>query len=147
MLYLRSILLCLLPLIAFNGQAQTSNFTLADWQTTQPSLKPIYVKAIMEQAGIHKVSFRQSAEFYSAELDKFSAFAQKNNYSPYLKTSVAQNLATLAVIHCDWNNGVAQWEFAQKYLGPIQIELLNTHYPDAIKKLQRNCDSTNDKKE
>ena len=101
----------------------------------------MYVKAIMEQAGVHKVSFQKTADFYIAELDKFAAFAQAKNYSPYLKTSVAQNLATIAVIHCDWNNGVAPWEFAQKYLGDKQLELLNPLYGDAITKLKNNCDN------
>ncbi|WP_039918083.1 hypothetical protein [Cellvibrio mixtus] len=130
-------LCCLLfPLNAF---AQGNAFNLEDWPKTRPDLKPMYVKAIMEQAGVHKVSFKLPAEFYIAELDKFSTFAAENNYRPYLKTSVAQNLATLAVIHCDWNNGVPPWEFAQKYLGDKQIELLKTPYATAIARLQNNC--------
>lgn len=135
-----SILCLLLPLLAINTYAQTGNFNLEDWPQTQTALKPIYVKAIMEQAGVHQVSFNKSAEFYTAELDKFAAFAQAKNYRPYLKTSVAQNLATIAVINCDWNNGVPPWEFAQKYLGEIQLELLKSIYGDAITKLQNNCD-------
>lgn len=135
-----SILCLLLPLFAINTYAQTGNFNLEDWPQTQTALKPIYVKAIMEQAGVHQVSFNKSAEFYTAELDKFAAFAQAKNYRPYLKTSVAQNLATIAVIHCDWNNGVPPREFAQKYLGEIQLELLKSIYGDAITKLQNNCD-------
>jgi hypothetical protein len=142
MLFMRHTLsiLCLLSLLfAINTCAQTGNFNLEDWPQTQAALKPIYVKAIMEQAGVHRVSFTKSAEFYSAELDKFAAFAQEKNYRPYLKTSVAQNLATIAVIHCDWNNGVPPWEFAQKYLGDKQLELLQPVYGDAITKLQNNC--------
>jgi hypothetical protein len=135
-----SILCLLLLLFAINTYAQTGNFNLEDWPQTQTTLKPIYVKAIMEQAGVHQVSFNKSAEFYTAELDKFAAFAQAKNYRPYLKTSVAQNLATIAVINCDWNNGVPPWEFAQKYLGEIQLELLKSIYGDAITKLQNNCD-------
>jgi hypothetical protein len=135
-----SIICLLLPLFAINTYAQTGNFNLEDWPQTQTALKPIYVKAIMEQAGVHQVSFNKSAEFYTAELDKFAAFAQAKNYRPYLKTSVAQNLATIAVIHCDWNNGVPPREFAQKYLGEIQLELLKSIYGDAITKLQNNCD-------
>jgi hypothetical protein len=100
-----SILCLLLLLFAINTYAQTGNFNLEDWPQTQTTLKPIYVKAIMEQASVHQVSFNKSAEFYTAELDKFAAFAQAKNYRPYLKTSVAQNLATIAVINCDWNNG------------------------------------------
>lgn len=129
----------LLSLLAINASAQTGNFNLENWPQTQAALKPMYVKAIMEQAGVHKVSFTKPAEFYTAELDKFAAFAQEKNYRPYLKTSVAQNLATLAVIHCDWNNGVPPWEFAQKYLGAKQLELLQPLYGDAIAKLQNNC--------
>lgn len=142
MLFMRHTLsiLCLLSLlIAINTYAQTGNFNLEDWPQTQAALKPIYVKAIMEQAGVHHVSFIKPAEFYTEELDKFAAFAQEKNYRPYLKTSVAQNLATLAVIHCDWNNGVPPWEFAQKYLGDKQLELLQPVYGDAITKLQNNC--------
>lgn len=135
-----SILCLLLPLLAIDTNAQTGNFNLENWPQTQTALKPIYVKAIMEQAGVHQVSFNKSAEFYTAELDKFAAFAQAKNYRPYLKTSVAQNLATIAVINCDWNNGVPPWEFAQKYLGEIQLELLKSIYGDAITKLQNNCD-------
>lgn len=138
----RSILCLLLSLLAINTSAQTGNFNLEDWRQTQAALKPVYVKAIMEQAGIHQVSFTKSAEFYAAELDKFATFAQEKNYRPYLKTSVAQNLATIAVIHCDWNNGVPPWEFAQKYLGDKQLELLQPLYGDAITKLQNNCGHT-----
>lgn len=142
MLFMRqtlSILCLLLSLLAMNTYAQTGNFNLEDWPQTQAVLKPMYVKAIMEQAGVHQVSFTQPAEFYIAELNKFAAFAQEKNYRPYLKTSVAQNLATIAVIHCDWNNGVPPWEFAQKYLGDKQLELLQPLYGDAITKLQNNC--------
>jgi len=135
--------LYLLPaLFAVNSYAQTSNFNLEDWPQTQVALKPMYVKAIMEQAGVHQVSFNKTAEFYTAELDKFAAFAQEKNYRPYLKTSVAQNVATIAVINCDWNNGVPPWEFAQKYLGDKQLELLQPLYGDAITKLKNNCDQT-----
>jgi hypothetical protein len=142
MLFMRQTLLILsllLPLFTINSYAQTGNFNLEDWPQTQTSLKPIYVKAIMEQAGVHSVSFNKSAEFYTAELDKFATFAQEKNYRPYLKTSVAQNLATIAVVNCDWNNGVPPWEFAQKYLGEKQLELLQPLYSDAITKLENNC--------
>ncbi len=104
----------------------------------------MYVKAIMEQAGVHRVSFTKSADFYVAELDKFAAFAQAKNYRPYLKTAVAQNLATIAVINCDWNNGVPPWEFAQNYLGATQLELLQPIYSEAITKLKNNCDQAID---
>lgn len=134
-----SILTLLLPLLVINVHAQTGNFNLEDWPQTQAALKPMYVKAIMEQAGVHQVSFTKSAEFYTAELDKFAAFTQEKNYRPYLKTSVAQNLATIAVVNCDWNNGVPPWEFAQKYLGDKQLELLQPLYSDAITKLKNNC--------
>lgn len=145
MLFMRQTLpsLCLLlTLLAVNTYAQTGNFNLEDWPQTQAALKPIYVKAIMEQAGVHQVSFNKTAEFYTAEMDKFAAFAQEKNYRPYLKTSVAQNLATIAVVNCDWNNGVPHWEFAQKYLGEKQLELLQPLYGDAITKLKSNCDQT-----
>lgn len=143
MLLMRHTLLFIVSLISFialPGYAQTGDFTLEKWPQTQAALKPMYVKAIMEQAGIHKVTFNKNAEFYVAELDKFSAFAQAKNYRPYLKTSVAQNLATIAIVNCDWNNGVPHWEFAQKYLGDNQLELLKPLYGDAITKLQNNCD-------
>jgi hypothetical protein len=143
MLFMRhalSILCLLLPLFVMNTYAQTGNFNLEDWPQTQAALKPMYVKAIMEQAGVHQVSFNKNAEFYTAELDKFAVFAQEKNYRPYLKTSVAQNLATIAVVSCDWNNGVPPWEFAQKYLGDKQLELLQPLYSDAITKLKNNCD-------
>lgn len=120
-------------------QAQAGAFNLEDWPGTQASLKPLYVKAIMEQASVHKVSFTLAADFYSAELDRLATFATNNNYRPYLTTSVAQNLATIAVIHCDWHNGVPPLEFAQKYLGARQIEQLQPIYAKAIAKLQNNC--------
>lgn len=145
MLFMRHTLLTialLLPLLAINSYAQTQHFNLEDWPQTNRSLKPMYVKAIMEQAGVHQVSFNKKAEFYVAELDKFAAFAQEKNYRHYLKTSVAQNLATIAVINCDWSNGVPPWEFAQKYLGAEQIELLQPLYSDAITTLKSNCDKT-----
>ena len=138
----RSLLKLLLPfcfLIPLKVLAQGSAFNLENWPETPANLKPMYVKAIMEQAGVHKVSFKLSADFYITELDRFATIAAENNYRPYLKTSVAQNLATLAIIHCDWNNGVPPREFAQKYLGDKQVELLKTLYPDAIGKLQNNC--------
>lgn len=145
MLFMRqtlSIITLLLPLLAINSYAQTQHFNLEDWPQTNASLKPMYVKAIMEQAGVHQVSFNKNAEFYVAELDKFAAFAQEKNYRRYLKTSVAQNLATIAVVNCDWSNGVPPWEFAQKYLGEEQVELLQPLYGDAITKLKSNCDQT-----
>lgn len=128
--------------ISFSGGvlAQTNAFTLADWPTTAAPLKPVYVKAIMEQAGIHQVTFTRDANFYVAELDRFAQFAQEKNYRPYLKTSVAQNLATIAVVNCDWNNGVAPWEFAQKYLGDNQLALLQPLYSDAIATLRKGCE-------
>ncbi len=129
--------LCLL--IPFHAAAQAGAFNLEDWPKTQASLKPMYVKAIMEQAGIHKVSFKLPVDFYVAELDKFAVFAAEKNYRPYLKTAVAQNLATIATVNCDWNNGVPPWEFAQKYLGDKQLELLQPLYADAITRLKNNC--------
>ncbi len=143
MLFKRQALLILSLLLSFgatNSYAQAGNFTLEDWPKTDAALKPMYVKAIMEQAGVHNVSFSNSADFYVAQLDKFAAFAQEKNYRPYLKTAVAQNLATIAVVNCDWNNGVPPWEFAQKYLGATQLELLQPIYGDAITKLKNNCD-------
>lgn len=137
--FLKNILLLLTVSCCGGVLAQTNTFTLADWPTNSASLKPIYVKAIMEQAGIHNVSFVRDANFYVAELDKFAQLAQGKNYLPYIKTSVAQNLATIAVVHCDWNNGVEPWEFARKYLGDEQLALLQPHYPEAIAKLQKNC--------
>jgi hypothetical protein len=139
MLYLRFVLLSFSLLFVSNTWAQAGSFTLADWPKTQTPLKPVYVRAIMEQAGVHKVSFEKSADFYVAELDKFAVFAQEQGYSTYLKTSVAQNLATIAVIHCDWGNGVAPLEFAQGYLGAAQIEQLKPLFGDAISKLENNC--------
>lgn len=143
MLFKRQALLILSLLLSFgatNSYAQAGNFNLEDWTKTDAALKPMYVKAIMEQAGVHNVSFSNSADFYVAQLDKFAAFAQEKNYRPYLKTAVAQNLATIAVVNCDWNNGVPPWEFAQKYLGATQLELLQPIYGDAITKLKNNCD-------
>ncbi|HSX50125.1 MAG TPA: hypothetical protein VLF09_04170 [Cellvibrio sp.] len=143
MLFKRQALLILSLLLSFgatNSYAQAGSFNLEDWPKTDAALKPMYVKAIMEQAGVHNVSFSNSADFYVAQLDKFAAFAQEKNYRPYLKTAVAQNLATIAVVNCDWNNGVPPWEFAQKYLGATQLELLQPIYGDAITKLKNNCD-------
>ncbi len=131
------LLLCMV--IPLQLHAQAGAFNLEDWPNTQASLKPLYVKAIMEQASVHKVSFKLPVDFYIGELDKFAAFAAGEKYQPWLKTSVAQSLATMAVIHCDWNNGVPPWEFAQKYLGAAQIELLTPRYTAAIARLQNNC--------
>ncbi len=138
----RLILSLLLVPLAINCAAQTGHFNLQDWPQTQAALKPMYVKAIMEQAGVHNVSFTRTAEFYVTELDRFAEFAHANNYRPYLTTSVAQNLATIAVVNCDWNNGVPPWEFAQNYLGEKQLALLQPVYADAINKLQNNCAAT-----
>ena len=137
--HIQAVLSLLLLPFAVNAAAQTGHFYLEHWAQTPAELKPMYVRAIMEQAGVHKVRFDRSAEFYSAELDKFAAFAQTNNYSAFLTTSVAQNLATIAVLHCDWNNGVAPWEFAQTYLGEKQLALLEPIYSDSIIKLKNNC--------
>lgn len=131
--------LLLWMVIPLQLHAQAGAFNLEDWPNTQANLKPLYVKAIMEQAGVHKVSFKLPADFYIGELDKFAAFAAGEKYQPWLKTSVAQSLATMAVIHCDWDNGVPPWEFAQKYLGEAQIELLTPRYTAAIARLQNNC--------
>ncbi|WP_062057545.1 hypothetical protein [Cellvibrio sp. OA-2007] len=138
----RLILSLLLLHLAVNCAAQTGSFNLEDWPQTQAALKPMYVKAIMEQAGVHSVSFTRTAEFYAAELDRFAEFARANSYLPYLKTSVAQNLATIAVVNCDWNNGIPHWEFAQNYLGEKQLALLQPVYGDAINKLKNNCAAT-----
>ena len=136
-LFLCSLVLCLLaPLKSF---AQAGAFNLEDWPQTADELKPVYVKAIMEQAGVHKVSFNLSPEFYVAELDKFAAFAKTQDQKLWLKTPVAQNLATIAVVHCDWNNGVPHWEFAQNYLGNQQVEQLKPLYADALARLQQDC--------
>lgn len=137
---LKATFLSLMMILSHSLLAQTNNFTLADWPATPPALKPMYVNAIMEQAGIHQVTFTREADFYVEQLDAFAQFAQEKNYRPYLKTSVAQNLATIAVIHCDWNNGVAPWEFAQKYLGDEQLALLEPLYGAAIAKLKENCE-------
>lgn len=137
--YAIRILLMLILLIPLKLHAQAGAFNLEDWPDTAADLKPMYVKAIMEQASVHKVSFKFPADFYRAELDKFAAFAAEKKHRPYLKTSVAQNLATIAVINCDWNNGVPPLEFAQKYLGEPQIELLKQFDAAAITKLQTNC--------
>ena len=137
---LKATFIALILLLSNSLLAQTNSFTLADWPATPAALKPVYVKAIMEQAGIHQVSFTREASFYVEQLDKFAQFAQEQNYHPYLlKTSVAQNLATIAVIHCDWNNGVAPWEFAQKYLGDEQLALLQPLYASAIARLKEDC--------
>ena len=138
MLYLRFALLFLLS-VAHNGWAQAGSFTLADWPQAQAALKPVFARAIMEQAGTHNVSFKKDADFYAAELDKFAAFAQQQHYTTYLQTPVAQNLATIAVIHCDWGNGIAPLEFAQGYLGIAQVEQLKPLYGTAISKLENNC--------
>lgn len=119
--------------------AQAGAFTLEKWPETAAAMKPMYVKAIMEQAGVHNVSFTLATEFYAAELDKFAAFAKDKKQPLWLKTSVAQNLATIAVIHCDWNNGVPPWDFAKNYLGDQQIEQLKPLYSDAITRLQNDC--------
>ncbi len=140
---LSSLKYCFLLLVmsfSSGALAQTGTFTLADWPATADALKPMYVKAIMEQAGVHRVSFTRDSSFYVAELDKFAHFAQEKNYHPYLKTSVAQNLATLAVVHCDWHNGVEPWTFAQKYLGEAQLALLQPRYAEAIATLRKNCE-------
>lgn len=139
-----AVIILLLPLQTSNSYAQTRQFNLDAWPQIDAQLKPMYVRAIMEQAGVHQVRFKKSADFYVAELNKFAAFAQEKNYRPYLNTSVAQNLATIAVVNCDWNNGVPPWGFAQKYLGDKQLELLQPLYSDAIATLQNNCAQTTD---
>lgn len=136
------LLAILLSFLPFHAHAQAGAFNLEDWPATAANLKPVYVKAIMEQAGVHKVTFTLTPEFYAAQLDKFATFATQHNNKMWLQTSVAQNLATIAVVHCDWNNGVPHWEFAQRYLGDEQLGKLTPLYPEAIARLKNNCTET-----
>ena len=119
--------------------AAQGNFQLEDWPDTATELKPMFIKAIIEQASHNKVDIKLPASFYQTALDDFAAWSRAQGYRQFLKVSVAQNLATLAVIHCDWHNGVPAPEFAQRYLGDAQLQLLSTHYPDAIKRLKAGC--------
>lgn len=130
------ILLLLLPSLPLAAQG---DFHLEDWPETAAELKPLFVKAIIEQAALNKAEINLPASFYQTGLDDFAVWSRTQGYRQFLKISVAQNLATLAIIHCDWHNGVPALEFAQRYLGDAQLQLLSTHYPDAINRLKAGC--------
>lgn len=117
----------------------SGDFTLKDWLTTAPELKILYAKAIMEQANVHNVHFKQTATFYQAQLDRLALFSQTKNTPQFLEKPIAQDLAIIAVVNCDWENGVAPYEFALRYIGKEQLDVLAGIYPDAIIRLQNNC--------
>jgi hypothetical protein len=128
--------ICLLvnkPLLA------QGNFVLADWLALNATLKPMYVKAIMEQAAVNDVKLQLSPEFYQSNLDALAMFSAQHHYQQYFQRSVAQNLATIAVIHCDWHNTEDPLVFAQRYLGDKQLAVLNQLFPEAVTRLQNNC--------
>jgi len=129
------VLLCVVPLFSY---AQQGAFTLADWPSVSASMKPLYVKAIIEQAGVNKVALQMPVDFYVNELDRFATYSREHELDNFLTVPLAQNVATLAVVHCDWNNGVDPYEFAQKYLGK-QLDLLAGLYPRALQKLENHC--------
>lgn len=82
---LKATFLSLMMILSHSLLAQTNNFTLADWPATPPALKPMYVNAIMEQAGIHQVTFTREADFYVEQLDAFAQFAQEKKLSSLFK--------------------------------------------------------------
>lgn len=121
------------------ASGDSGGFMLKDWMTTPAEIKTIYTKVIMEQAVVHKVSFARSAQFYQAELDNLAGFSQAQQNAQFLQAPVAQNLAIIAIVNCDWNNGVEPYVFALKHLGKEKLELLKGLYGDAINRLQNNC--------
>jgi hypothetical protein len=129
-------LLLFLPSLPLAAQG---DFQLEDWPDTAAELKPMFVKAIIEQAKHNNAEIKLPASFYQTALDDFAAWSRTQGYRQFLKVSVAQNLATLAVIHCDWHNDAPALEFAQRYLGDAQLQLLSTHYPNAINRLKAGC--------
>jgi hypothetical protein len=114
-------------------------FMLSDWIATPPETKTMYTKVIMEQAVVHGVHFQQTAEFYQTELDKLANFSEAQSHAQFLQAPVAQSLATIAIINCDWNNGVEPYRFALKHLGKEKLELLKGLYSESIIRLQNNC--------
>ena len=114
-------------------------FQLSDWPEVDTALKPMILKAIIEQASVNNVMLKLPIPFYQEQLDILASWSKQHNHRDYLALPVAQNLATLAVIHCDWNNGVSPYEFAQKYLGAAQLENLSRLYAKPIDRLKNNC--------
>jgi uncharacterized protein YcnI len=126
-------------ILATNLAAAQGTFKLSDWPAVDAALKPIFVKAIIEQAGVNKVKLKLPISFYQLQLEGLAGWSKQHSYSDYLSLPVAQQLATLAVIHCDWDNGVAPYEFAQKYLGAEQLTRLSDLYAEPIARLKNNC--------
>lgn len=128
-------------LIATSSNAQIGQFTLSDWPTTDAALKPLYVSAMMEQAQVNNVIFTQDAAFYVSELNRFASFAQSHNVKRQLTLPVTTVLASIALVHCDWNNGTAPRDFAQKHLGAETLAVYSELYPEQVARLERNCDA------
>lgn len=126
-------------LVATTASAQIGQFTLTDWPATDSSLKPMYVGAMMEQAEVNRVGFANDAAFYVSELNRFASFAQSHNLIRQLKSPVTMVLASIAVVHCDWNNGAEPREFAYTYMGKDTLALYGQLYPEQVARLQRNC--------
>jgi len=119
---------------------QTSGaFDLLNWINTPPTAKPVFVKAIMEQARKHDVKLSHSADWYLEQLNALASFSQSRSYNHFLKTPLARNLANIAVLNCDWNNGAEPREFAQKYLGQKQLDELGELYPEGLQALEAGC--------
>lgn len=112
---------------------------LKDWISASEETKTLYTKVIMEQAGVHGVRLQYPPRLYQTELDQLARFSMEKHHEKLLEAPVAQSLATIAIINCDWNNGVDAYEFALKYLGREKLELLKELYADAITHLQNNC--------
>lgn len=121
-------------------QEQTSGaFDLNNWSKASDAVKPVFVKAIIEQAGKHNVTLTHSADWYLEQLNALASFSQSRNYKHFLKTPLARNLANIAVLNCDWNNGTEPREFAYKYLGKTQLEELGGLYPKGLQALEAGC--------
>ncbi len=119
---------------------QTSGaFDLQNWDKTSAAVKPVFVKAIMEQAGRHEIQFSHSADWYLEQLNALSSFSRSHNYQHFLKTPLARNLANIAVLNCDWANGAEPRQFAYTYLGKEQLQQLGQLYPQGLAELEAGC--------
>lgn len=126
-------------LISLPALGQSGGFLLKDWAVTSPETKAVYTRVMMEQASVHKVRFKKAADFYQAELDNLARFSQAQGYEQFLQVPAAQGLAIIAIVNCDWDNGIEPYGFALKHLGKEKLALLKGLYADAIIRLENHC--------
>lgn len=125
---------------AFDKEENSSgSFSLANWVATPEPRKSLYIKVLMEQAGINGIEFSHTADFYSAQLDALAAYSKMHGYSQFLAMPMARQFASVALINCDWIKGEGALAFAQKHLGNNQIDALADIFPEAVTQLKQGC--------